>query len=81
MSDIAEELRKQEEELMRIRRKRNRKFDTEKTRNILNLIFLIVAAIGCALYFLLPESRMTGICVMAVGMVFKLVELFLRFML
>ncbi len=81
MSDIAEELRKQEEELMRIRKKRERRFDTEPVRKFLNVAFMIVALIGLVLYFLLPESRTTGLCVMAVGMVFKIVELFLRFML
>ncbi len=50
-------------------------------RKFLNIAFMVVALIGLVLYFLLPESRMTGLCVMAVGMVFKIVELFLRFML
>lgn len=65
---------------MRIRNKRNRKFDTERIRKILNIAFLIVAAIGCVLYFVVPENHIPGMAVIAAGMILKVIEIFMRIM-
>lgn len=81
MTEVSEQLRKQEEEIMRIRNKRNRKFDTQSLRKKLNIAFLIIAAIGCVLYFAMPHNHIPGMAVIAVSMIIKTIELFLRFML
>ena len=65
---------------MRIRNKRNRKFDTGGVRKFLNITFLIVAAIGCVLYFFMPENHIPGMAVIAAGMILKVIEIFMRIM-
>ncbi|MEE1088569.1 MAG: hypothetical protein UIC63_06360 [Bacteroidaceae bacterium] len=65
---------------MRIRNKRNRKFNTEGVRKFLNIAFLIVAAIGCMLYFCMPENHIPGMVVIAAGMILKVIEIFMRIM-
>ena len=80
MTSVSDQLRNQEEEIMRIRNKRNRKFNTEGVRKFLNIAFLIVAAIGCVLYFCMPENRIPGMVVIAAGMILKVIEIFMRIM-
>lgn len=80
MTNVSEQLRTQEEEIMRIRNKRNRKFNTDGIRKSLNIAFLIAAAIGCVLYFVMPENRIPGMCTLGAGMILKTIEIFLRIM-
>ena len=65
---------------MRIRNKRNRKFNTEGVRKFLNIAFLIVAAIGCVLYFVMSENHIPGMVVITAGMILKVIEIFMRIM-
>ena len=67
-----------EEQVERIRRKRARRYDFTKARPILNTLFLILAAIGLAMYFFIGENHIPGLIVIAVGMLFKVVEFILR---
>ncbi len=78
--DINEELALQQQELERIRNKRRGKMNTEKARKVLNVTFLILAAIGVALYFIMPESRGMALSIVGAAMVLKVVEFFLRYM-
>lgn len=80
MTNVSEQLRNQEEEIMRIRNKRNRKFNTEGIRKFLNIAFLIVAAIGFVMYFVMPENHIPGMAVIAAGMILKVIEIFMRMM-
>ena len=68
-----------EEQVERIRRKRNRHFDNDKIRMVLNTLFLILAAIGLVMYFFGGENHTTALIVIALGMLFKVVEFILRF--
>ncbi|MBQ8050953.1 MAG: hypothetical protein IJ197_05195 [Bacteroidaceae bacterium] len=81
MEDVKEMLNEQERELERIRQKRNRKPNTEGLRRLLNILFLVAAAVGLVLYFAKPEMRQTALIVIAVGMVLKIAEFFVRFLL
>ena len=45
-------------------------------RNILNLIFMIVAAVGVIIY--LTDDRMKGIIVILIAMCFKMAEASMR---
>lgn len=55
-------------------------FDVEKVRALLNIIFIICAIIGIIVYFAYPEQRLIGMGTIGVGMIFKVVEFFLRFL-
>ncbi|MBQ5380284.1 MAG: hypothetical protein IIU60_02590 [Paraprevotella sp.] len=55
-------------------------FDVEKVRALLNIIFIICAVIGIIIYFAYPEQRLIGMGTIGVGMIFKVVEFFLRFL-
>lgn len=68
-----------EEQVERIRRKRNRHLDNDKTRMVLNTLFLILAATGLVMYFFGGENQTTALIVIAIGMLFKVVEFVLRF--
>ena len=68
-----------EEQVEHIRRKRNRHFDNDKIRMVLNTLFLILAAIGLVMYFFGGENHTTALIVIALGMLFKVVEFILRF--
>lgn len=53
----------------------------ERTRTLLNTAFLILAAIGVVMYYADPENhtlRVTGLCIVGVGMILKIVEFILR---
>ncbi len=74
-----------EEQVERIRRKRARSHDTSRVRFILNMLFLILAAIGLVMYFFGGEKQgstevnhVPALIVIAAGMVFKVVEFILR---
>ena len=67
-----------EEQVERIRRKRTRQYDFITARPVLNTLFLILAAIGLAMYFFGGENHVSALIVIAVGMVFKVVEFILR---
>ena len=54
--------------------------DVEKVRALLNIIFIICAVIGIIIYFAYPEQRLIGMGTIGVGMIFKVVEFFLRFL-
>lgn len=80
MSEAAEMLKAQEAELERIRRRRSRRPDAGRARKVLNILFLVCAAVGLAVYFLVEDGKMTGMAIIGVGMLFKVAEFFLRFL-
>ncbi len=51
-----------------------------KVRTVLNWLFLLAAVVGLVVYFLVPESRVTGLLIVFAGMVLKMVEFALRFL-
>lgn len=67
-----------EEQVERIRQKRNRKSDNDKTRMVLNTLFLILAAIGLAMYFFGGKNHVPALIVIGIGMLFKVVEFIMR---
>jgi len=80
MDNVNEMLAEQQRELERVRNKRGKKMDTTTIRKILNVVFLVLAVVGLALYFFLPEKRSLGWLLIAIGMVLKIIEFFLRFL-
>ncbi len=81
MADDANKmLEEQQQELERIRSKRRKGIDTTKLRFALNVIFLLLAVVGFVLYFM-PGYRDTGIIVIIIGMIVKIIEFFVRFLL
>lgn len=75
-----EEIEKLIEENARKERSARKRPSSATIRKALNVIFLICAAAGLVLYFARPEDRLTGMAIIAVGMFFKIVEFFLRFL-
>jgi len=67
-----------EEQVERIRKKRSGRHDSTQVRAILNALFLVLAAIGLAMYFFGGENHVPALIVIAIGMVFKVVEFVLR---
>lgn len=67
-----------EEQVERIRRKREHRYDSAKARTMLNTLFLILAAIGLAMYFFGGENHVPALIVIGIGMLFKVVEFILR---
>jgi hypothetical protein len=67
-----------EEQVERIRKKRAKQFDKTKLRVALNVLFLLLAAIGLAMYFFFDTNNITALLVIAFGMLFKVVEFILR---
>lgn len=67
-----------EEQVERIRRKRAGRPDKAQARMVLNTLFLVLAAIGLVMYFFAGDNHTTALIVIAVGMVFKVVEFILR---
>lgn len=80
MSDAAEMLKAQEAELERIRNRRRKKPDGTKIRKVLNILFLLFAAIGLAVYFSSSGNHLPGLAVIGLGMLFKVAEFFIRFL-
>lgn len=70
-----------EEQVERIRRKRQSKADHTHIRQILNTVFLILAAIGLIVYFADDTHHQYALAIIGIGMLLKIVELFIRFML
>jgi hypothetical protein len=70
-----------EEKVERIRRKRQRDTDHTHIRQILNSVFLLFAAIGLAMYFLTDRNHTYALVVIGVGMILKIVEFYIRFVL
>ncbi len=68
-----------EEQVERIRAKRNGSGEwKQRTRRILNNVFLITAACGVVTYFSGDEHHINGIILVGIGMAFKLVEIVIR---
>ena len=67
-----------EEQVERIRKKRAKGHDATQARAILNALFLILAAIGLTMYFFGGENHVPALIVIAVGMLFKIIEFVLR---
>ena len=70
-----------EEQVERIRRKRQSKTDYTRIRLILNSAFLILAAIGMVVYFWDDNHHIYALAIIAVGMLLKIAEFFIRFVL
>lgn len=75
-----EEIERLIEESAHHARKSRKGGGIDKARKVLNILFLILAAAGVVLYFALPEQHLYGMAVIAVGMLLKVVEFFLRFL-
>lgn len=76
-----EEIEKLIEESVQGNRKRRSWVSKDQVRSVLNTLFLIAAVIGLILYFALPENRILGMGIIGGGMILKIIEMFLRFML
>ena len=70
-----------EEQVEQIRRKRQGKTDHARIRQILNSLFMLLAAIGLVMYFLSDSYHIYALTVIGIGMVLKIVEFFIRFVL
>jgi hypothetical protein len=70
-----------EEQVELIRRKRQRHADHTRVRLILNSTFLLLAAIGLIMYFWNDSNHIYALAVIGVGMLLKIVEFFIRFVL
>ena len=75
-----EEIEKLIEETARKEHARRGGMSIESVRSILNVLFLVCAAVGLVLYFALPDRHLVGICVIGGGMFLKIIEFFLRFL-
>ena len=69
-----------EEQVERIRQRRNRRADAGRLRQVLNTAFLVLAAIGLVWYYTDTEHRLWALGMIGVGMLFKVVQFFVRFM-
>ncbi len=81
--DTSEMLRQQEEELQRIRAKRNRpglSINKTKLRRVLNIVFFVLAVVGLVLYYAMPQHKDTGFVLILVGMGIKILELLIRYL-
>ena len=67
-----------EEQVERIRAKRNGGEWKDRARRILNNVFLILAVCGVATYFSGEESHINGMILVGIAMAFKLVEIVIR---
>lgn len=76
-----EEIEKLVEESAHGARKHKTSVTKEQVRKALNALFLVAAAVGLVLYFALPENRILGMGIIGGGMILKIIEIFLRFML
>ena len=70
-----------EEQVERIQRRRQKDVSHTKIRQILNSLFLLLAIIGLAMYFLNDNNHTDALIVIGVGMLLKIVEFFIRFVL
>ena len=77
---MGNQLEELEAEVQRIRARRKKGIDRDKLRNVLNITFLIMSAIGLIMYFTHePGERMTALWVIGVAMLLKIIEFVLRF--
>lgn len=67
-----------EEQVERIRAKRNGGEWKDRARRILNNVFLILAVCGVVTYFSGEENHINGIILVGIAMAFKLVEIVIR---
>jgi hypothetical protein len=67
-----------EEQVERIRAKRNGGEWKDGARRILNNVFLILAVCGVVTYFSGEENHINGITLVGIAMAFKLVEIIIR---
>jgi preprotein translocase subunit Sec61beta len=67
-----------EEQVERIRAKRNGGGWKDRARRILNNVFLILAVCGLVTYFSGEESHINGIILVGIAMAFKVVEIIIR---
>ncbi len=75
-----EEIERLIEETARKERSKRKGVSVQKARGILNVAFMLCAAAGLVLYFVWPDNRLAGMAVIGVGMCFKIIEFFLRFL-
>lgn len=75
-----EEIEKLIEETARNERSKRKGISIQTVRGILNVVFILCAVAGLILYFAWPDNRLTGMAVIGVGMCFKIIEFFLRFL-
>lgn len=76
---MAKEELSQEEQLERIRAKRNGSGEwKERARRILNNVFMILAACGVVTYFSGDEHHVNGIILIGISMLFKVAEIIIR---
>ena len=64
-----------EEQVERIRAKRNGGGWKDRARRILNNVFLILAVCGVVTYFSGEENHVNGIILVGIAMAFKVVEI------
>ena len=67
-----------EEQVERIRAKRNGGGWKDRARRILNNVFLILAVCGVVTYFSGEENHVNGIILVGIAMAFKVVEIRIR---
>ena len=67
-----------EEQVERIRAKRNGGGWKDRVRRILNNVFLILAVCGVVTYFSGEENHVNGIILVGIAMAFKVVEIIIR---
>ena len=67
-----------EEQVERIRAKRNGGEWKDRVRRILNNVFLILAVCGVVTYFSGEENHVNGIILVGIAMAFKVVEIIIR---
>lgn len=67
-----------EEQVERIRAKRNGGGWKDRARRILNNVFLILAVCGVVTYFSGEENHINGMILVGIAMAFKVVEIIIR---
>lgn len=79
--DVSEMLRKQQEEVERIRARRSKRGWAWKgpVRQVLNVLFLAAAVVGFILYFR-DETHDLGFLIILAGMAVKVMEFLIRFL-
>lgn len=70
-----------EEQVERIRNKRNRNTNKNKIQKILNTVFLILATIGLVCYFYNDNNRLLGLSIIGISLIVKIFEFIIRFIL
>jgi energy-converting hydrogenase Eha subunit G len=80
MEEEKDILAEQQRELERIRSRRHRGGNMDRVRRLLNIAFLVLAVVGLVLYFSYPDKHLYGMIIIAIGMVLKIAEFFIRFM-